>query len=134
MLVLIRGGGELASGVAVRLHRSGFQVLITELEQPLVIRRTVSFADAVHGGMTLVEDIVGERINNSSEVKEVFKSGRIPILVDPGLSCLNSTNPEVVVDARMLKKPPNKGKEIASLVIGLNALPENWWHVSCTLA
>ena len=119
MLVLIRGGGDLASGVAVRLHRSGFQVLITELEEPFVIRRTVSFADAVYERMTLVEDIVGERIDNISEAKDVIKSGRIPVLVDPELRCLNSLNPEVVVDARMLKKPPGRGKEIASLVIGL---------------
>ena len=119
MLVLIRGGGDLASGVAVRLHRSGFQVMITELEEPLVIRRTVSFAEAVHERMILVEDIVGERIDNISEAKDVIKSGRIPVLVDPDLSCLNSLVPEVVVDARMLKKRPATGKEIASLVIGL---------------
>jgi xanthine dehydrogenase accessory factor len=119
MLVLIRGGGDLASGVAVRLHRSGFQVLITELEQPLVIRRTVSFAEAVHENMTLVEDIVGELINDSNEAKEVMNAGRIPVLIDPNLSCLNVLIPEVVVDARMLKRAPEKGKEMASLVIGL---------------
>jgi xanthine dehydrogenase accessory factor len=119
MLVLIRGGGDLASGVAVRLHRSGFQVLITELEEPLVIRRTVSFAEAVYERLTLVEDIVGELIDDSSEAKEVLRAGRIPVLIDPDLSCLNKLVPEVVVDARMLKKPPARGKEIASLVIGL---------------
>jgi xanthine dehydrogenase accessory factor len=69
--------------------------------------------------MTLVEDIVGERINDSSEAKDVFKAGRVPVLVDPDLSCLKSVFPEVVVDARMLKAPPTRGKEIASLVIGL---------------
>lgn len=119
MLVLIRGGGDLASGVAIRLHRSGFQVLITELEEPLVIRRTVSFAEAIPERMILVEDVVGERIENVSGAKEVWNAGRIPVLVDPKLSCLNSIIPEVVVDARMLKKPPTRGKEIASLVIGL---------------
>ena len=119
MQVLIRGGGDLASGIAVRLHRSGFHVLITELPQPLVIRRSVSFAEAVPEGSTQVEDITGQLINDVNQSRESFNLGQIPILVDPDLSYLKEFNPEVIVDARMLKKPPGEGKELASLVIGL---------------
>jgi xanthine dehydrogenase accessory factor len=119
MLVIIRGGGDLASGVAVRLHRSGFQVLITELPEPLVVRRTVSFAEAVHAGVVQVEDITGELIPDLANLEEVLESGHIPVLVDPDLSLLTKVKPDVLVDARMRKEPSHKGKEEASLVIGL---------------
>lgn len=119
MLVLIRGGGDLASGVAVRLHNSGFDVLITELPKPLVVRRTVSFAEAVPEGKIEVEGISGILINNPGAIKDTIRSGNIPVLVDPDLACLEAVRPDVVVDARMRKKSPGEGKELATLVVGL---------------
>jgi xanthine dehydrogenase accessory factor len=117
--VLIRGGGDLASGVAVRLHRSGFQVVITELDRPLVVRRTVSFAEAVTEGRVEVEGITAELVNTPEEARETLKGANIPVLIDPDLTSLEVLRPEVVVDARMRKKPPGEGKELATLVIGL---------------
>ena len=119
MLVLIRGGGDLASGVAVRLHHSGFEVLITELPKPLVVRRTVSFAEAVSEGSKEVEGITAVLIRNPEDVKNTVRTGNIPVLVDPDLACLKEIRPDVVVDARMRKKPSLEGKELATLVIGL---------------
>ena len=119
MLVLIRGGGDLASGVAVRLHHSGFEVMLTELPTPLVVRRTVSFAEAVLDGSKEVEGITAMLIRTPGEVKESVRAGNIPVLVDPDLACLKEVRPDVVVDARMRKKPPAEGKELATLVIGL---------------
>ncbi len=119
MLVLIRGGGDLASGVAVRLHHSGFEVLITELPKPLVVRRTVSFAEAVSEGSKEVEGITAVLIQNPEDVKDTVRIGNIPVLVDPDLACLKEIRPDVVVDARMRKKPSLEGKELATLVIGL---------------
>jgi xanthine dehydrogenase accessory factor len=119
VLVLIRGGGDLASGVAVRLHHSGFEVLITELPKPLVVRRTVSFADAVTDGSKEVEGITAVLIRNPADVKDTVRIGNIPVLVDPDLACLPEVRPDVVVDARMRKKSPSEGKEMATLVIGL---------------
>lgn len=119
MLVLIRGGGDLASGVAVRLYRAGFQVVVTELAHPLVVRRTVSFAEAVPEGWVEVEGILGELSATPEEARETLKAGKIPVLIDPELACLDILHPEVVVDARMRKKPPERGKELATLVIGL---------------
>lgn len=118
-MVLIRGGGDLASGVAVRLHRSGFQVVITELPQPRVVRRSVSFAEAVFVGHAEVEGVIAELHTDLEEVKAALRAGMIPILVDPDLACLEILQPEIVVDARMRKKPPETGKELATLVIGL---------------
>lgn len=119
MLVLIRGGGDLASGIAVRLYRAGFQVLIVELPLPLVIRRSVSFAEAVPEGSAQVEGLTGQLVNDIAQIKESFTLGQIPVLIDPDLTCLKELNPEVIVDARMLKDAPGEGKGLASLVIGL---------------
>lgn len=119
MITLIRGGGDLASGVALRLHRAGLHLVITELPQPVVVRRLVSFAEAVHEGRWTVEDVSAERVAGPHEVKAVVEAGRIPVLVDPDLDALDVLNPEVVVDARMTKRPPEVGKEIAPLFIGL---------------
>lgn len=118
-MVLIRGGGDLASGVAVRLHRSGFQVVITELAQPRVVRRAVSFADAVFVGHAEVEGVIANLLSDLEEIKAALRSGFIPILVDPDLECLEILQPEIVIDARMRKKPPERGKELATLVVGL---------------
>ena len=74
MLVLIRGGGDLASGVAVRLHRSGFQVVITELAHPRVVRRSVAFAEAVFDGHAEVEGVIGELQSDLEEVKAAIAS------------------------------------------------------------
>lgn len=119
MLVLIRGGGDLASGVAVRLHRAGFQIVITELAEPKVVRRSVAFAEAVFVGQTEVEGIIGELHSDLDQVKRGLRSGIIPILIDPDLEFLEVLGPEIVIDARMRKKPPERGKELATLVIGL---------------
>lgn len=119
MLVLIRGGGELASGIAVRLHRAGFQVMITEITQPKAVRRSVSFAEAVFDGQAEVEGIIGELLPDQDQAKAVLRSGIIPVLVDPDLDCLEILQPEIVVDARMRKKPPERGKDLATLVVGL---------------
>jgi xanthine dehydrogenase accessory factor len=79
----------------------------------------VSFAEAVFEGVVQVEGTSGELIHDPAFVKRVLKSGNIPILIDPDLSCLDAISPDVVVDARMKKIPPREGKELASLVIGL---------------
>ncbi len=125
-LIIIRGGGDLASGVALRLHRAGFRLIITELPQPLVVRRLVSFAEAVYSGETVVEDIIGRRAENLSHAQELIGQGVIPVLVDPSaevLSIVNSNSstkgPTILIDGRMTKHPPDLGLDSASLVIGL---------------
>ena len=86
--VLIRGGGDLASGVAVRLHRSGFAVLVTELAHPLVVRRKVSFAEAVFGQVVAVEEITGRLAVDFCEVGWILAKGEVAVMVDPDLAYL----------------------------------------------
>jgi xanthine dehydrogenase accessory factor len=119
MIVLVRGGGDLATGVALRLHRSGIRVAITELPQPLVVRRLVSFAEAVYRGAFEVEGVTAQMSASAQAVLSILESGRIPVLVDPTAECRHALSPAVLVDARMTKRPPDLGKKAASLVIGL---------------
>ncbi len=118
-LALIRGGGDLATGVALRLHRAGWRVLITELSQPLVIRRTVAFATAIYEGSIEVEGTIGERIVEASAADRVWQADRIPVLVDPDRSAAVSLHPIALIDAIMAKT--NMGTQIvdAPIVIAL---------------
>ena len=73
--VLLRGGGDLASGVAWRLHRCGFRIYITEIAQPMAVRRKVSFCEAVYDGETLVEGVKARLIRDPKEMAETWKQG-----------------------------------------------------------
>ncbi|MDK2984456.1 MAG: xanthine dehydrogenase accessory factor [Clostridia bacterium] len=119
MLVLVRGAGDLASAVCHRLMQSGFDVIATEIEQPTMVRRTVSFAEAVYTGEWEVEGIKGVRIQTVDEAKDQIKRGNLPVLVDPGLKCLKELSPEAVVDAILAKKNLGTHREMAAVVIGL---------------
>lgn len=105
-LILLRGGGDLASGVALRLHRAGIKVVITELAQPLTVRRTVSFAEAVYGGKYTVEEVTA-RLVKPDELSSALEAGEIPVLVDPDADILlSSFFFLVVIDGRLIKSPP----------------------------
>lgn len=122
-LVLLRGGGDLATGVALRLHRAGISVVITELPQPLAVRRTVSFAEAVYEGAHTVEGVTARRVE-PEQMGMALESQEIPVLVDPGANILTQspiTNYPfaVVVDGRLLKAPPDPLPTNIPLHIGL---------------
>ena len=118
MLVLIKGAGDLASGVAVRLHRAGFSVVMTDLPQPTAIRRTVSFSQAVICGQCQVESLIG-RLAEAETVSDVLARGEIPVLVDPDCRCLPVLQPQVVVDAILAKRNLGTAITDAPVVIGL---------------
>jgi xanthine dehydrogenase accessory factor len=121
-IIALRGGGDLASGVALRLYRAGLRVAISELPQPLAVRRMVSFAEAVYEGEIVVEGITARRITDPSDtlrVLRIFAQNQIPVLVDPDFQALQFLRPTVVVDGRMTKQAPEQGMQQASLVIGL---------------
>ena len=119
MNILLRGGGDLASGVAVRLWRAGLRVVITELPNPMAVRRMVAFSEAVYQGVTVVEDIRARLIGTSTQYDEILDQGEIPVLVDPNLDYLEIIRPAVLVDARMRKRSPGTPMDVAQLVIGL---------------
>lgn len=115
----MRGGGDLASGVVYRLHRAGLSVVITELPQPLVVRRLVSFAEAVFRGECQVEGVTARLVESTSSARLAINDGLVPVLIDPAAACLAELAPLVLVDARMTKLTPETELDAASLVIGL---------------
>ena len=126
VLVLVRGAGDLASGVALRLHRSGFQVIMSELPQPLAVRRMVSFAEAIYRGEFDVEGVFAKRAEGLSEIQELILAGKIPILIDPEGSIIDRLKEYtrekfrfILIDGRMIKLKPERGLDQADLVIGL---------------
>lgn len=122
MIVLIRGGGEVASGVAVRLHRAGFRVAISELEKPTTIRRSVSFAEAIYRGETTVEGITARKLKDPTDslsILQVFARNIIPVMIDPQGDAIQNIHPTVVVDARMLKKQLELDQRRVTLIVGL---------------
>jgi xanthine dehydrogenase accessory factor len=105
-LVLLRGGGDLATGVALRLHWAGIKVVITELAQPLTVRRTVSFAETVYEGNFTVEEVTA-RLVKPDELSSALEADEIPVLVDPEADILlSSFFFAVVIDGRLIKSPP----------------------------
>jgi len=109
-LVLLKGAGDLGTGVAYRLHRAGFPVIITELAQPLVVRRTVAFASAVYDGAITVEGITARRAESFDEAKKILDDGIIPVLIDPETRRREFFVPSVLIDAVMAKR--NTGTRI----------------------
>jgi len=118
-VVVIRGGGDIATGVALRLFNSGFKVVITEIEKPRVIRREVAFAPAVYKGRTTVEGVEGVRAVSVKEIVHLLREGSIPVVVDPDCSVTRALKAGVVVDARLAKKSRGMRKDMAPLTIGL---------------
>jgi xanthine dehydrogenase accessory factor len=122
-LILIRGGGDLASGAALRLHRIGFQIVIIELEKPLAVRRTVSFSEAVYEGMQTIEGATA-RLVSPDQLQVTMEAGEIPVMIDPNANILRNqflTSPQstIVIDARLLKTVPEILPANVALHIGL---------------
>jgi len=121
-LVLLRGGGDLATGVALRLHRAGIKLIITELEQPLAVRRTVSFAEAVYEGWHTVEGVIARQVK-PDQVLTTLDANEIPVLIDPNADILTfDIQPSMfiaVIDGRLIKQPPAPLPMPVALHIGI---------------
>ena len=119
MLVLIRGAGDLASGIALRLHHAGLRLVLLDLEKPTAIRRTVCFSQALIFGRWQVEDVCAVRAETPEDVEAAWAAGEIPVLADPDCRCLSWLRPDALVDAILAKR--NLGTRIsdAPVVIGV---------------
>lgn len=118
MKILIRGAGDLATGIASRLCRAGHQILMTEIQVPLTVRRTVALSRAVYEKRARVEEMEGFLAEDSQSAQAILERGDIAVMVDPEMSCRSWFAPDVIVDAILAKK--NLGTEItdAPFVIG----------------
>lgn len=119
MLVCIKGAGDLASGVAVRLHHSCIDVVMTDLPVPMAVRRTVAFSEAVRLGTASVEDVRAERAETVEDIHNCLNRGVIPVLVDPDAEIINTLKPDVVIDATLAKRNLGTSIDDAPFVIAL---------------
>lgn len=119
--VLVRGAGETATGVAIRLFRCGMPVLLTELPQPLAVRRTVSFSEAIYTEQAWVEGLEARRAEGFRHALAVQESGAIPVVVDPEAKLLALYRPAVVVVAIRSNGPAPTRVSDALLVVGLGS-------------
>lgn len=119
MLVVIKGAGDLASGIALRLYHAGFDIAMTEIDAPLAVRRTVSFSQAVYDGRVMVEDAPAALAKNEADLRGIIAGKRIAVIVDPQARIVKSLRPAVLVDAIMAKRNTGAALTDAPLVIGV---------------
>lgn len=118
-MIIVRGGGDIATGTIYRLHRCGYQVLILESDRPTAIRRKVAFCEAVYDGCAEVEGVVCRRIYEPEECGEVWRRREIPLLTDPKGEAIRKLHPEVVIDAILAKRNLGTSRDMAPVTIAL---------------
>ncbi|KEZ85894.1 molybdenum hydroxylase [Clostridium sulfidigenes] len=117
--IIVRGGGDIASGTIQKLHRSGFKVLVLEIEIPSSIRRNVSFSEAVFDGETTIEGMKGVLVRTYDEILEAWDMGYIPVAVDRYGKLIETVRPIAVVDAILAKKNLGTTIDMAPITIAL---------------
>ena len=117
--ILIRGAGDLASGIAHRLCRSGFRVCLIDTDTPMAVRRMVSFSEAIYDGEKTIEGITAVHISQPEEILPVWQNGQIPLLIDPANKTRHFLKPHVLIDAIIAKRNLGTDKSNAPLVIGM---------------
>lgn len=129
MLAVIRGAGDLASGIALRLWRCGMDVVLTDLPQPTAIRRSVAFSEALRLGETSVEGIPAKKANSVEEARALMHQRIIPVLADPECTCRQALHPDVLVDAILAKR--NLGTSITDAPVVVATGPGFTASVDC---
>ena len=120
LVIAVKGAGEMATGVAWRLFQSNFKnIFMMEIENPIAVRRRVSFCEAVHDDKIIVEGVEAKRIFNTDDIRTAWKNSIIPVIVDPDWKSIKAIRPHVVVDAIIAKKNLGTNLSEAPLVIGL---------------
>lgn len=117
--IIVRGGGDLATGSIYYLWKSGFRVLVLEAEHPAAIRRQVSLSEAVYQKETIVEQMKAVRVESLEQIQEVWSAGNVPVLVDPNGESIQKLQPDVLIDAIIAKKNLGTNRAMAPLTIAL---------------
>ncbi len=120
LIIAIKGAGEMATGTACRLFQSNFKnIVMMETQNPLAVRRQVSFCEAVHDGTIIVEGIKAKKISDVNEIRSIWNNNQIPVIIDPEWNIIKNIQPHVVIDAIIAKKNLGTNLLEAPLVIGL---------------
>lgn len=118
-IVVIRGGGDIATGIGHRLYKAGFKIIIFEKSQPLAIRRTVSFCEAIYRKEIIVEGVKAVCCNDVDSSLKAINEGNIPILIDPLGESIHKIKPIAVVDSILAKRNLGTNKSMAPITIGI---------------
>lgn len=118
-LIIVRGGGDLATGTIHKLYQCGFQVLILEVPQPSAIRRNVAFSEAVYQGEQTVEGVTCHRAQSLDQAEALLRAGKLVVLVDPRGESISRLRPLAVVDAILAKKNLGTHREMAPITVAL---------------
>ena len=129
MLVIIRGAGDLATGIALRLKRAHISVIMTDIPAPTAIRRTVAFSQAIVLGETKVEDVTARRVETPEAAMALLQENVVPVLADPEGACISILKPDAVVDAILAKR--NLGTAITDAPVVLALGPGFTAGVDC---
>lgn len=118
-MVIVRGGGDIATGTIYRLHRCGYAVLILETDKPTAIRRKAAFCEAVYDGTAAVEGVVCRKVDTAGQCEEAWRNREIPLMIDPNAEMIEKLHPEAVIDAILAKKNLGTNRSMAPLTIAL---------------
>lgn len=118
-LIIVRGGGDLATGTICKLRRCGFPVLVLEIAAPSAIRRTVSFCEAVYTGAQTVEGLTCVRADSLAQAQALLEQGALPLLIDPEGAAIGALRPMAVVDAILAKRNLGTLRDMAPITVGL---------------
>ena len=118
-VIVIRGGGDLATGVVQKFHRAGFSVVILETSAPTAIRRSVALCEAVYEGRYAVEDIICRRVPGPDKLQECWEAGEVPLLIDPDGKTIEHMQPAAVIDAILAKRNLGTSMSMADITIAL---------------
>jgi len=118
-IIIIRGGGDLATGVVQKFHRSGFKVLILETQTPTAIRRGAALCEAVYDGTAGVEDIISRKIKSIDECEGCWQEDVVPLLIDPSGEVIKKLKPDAVIDAIIAKRNLGTTIDMADITIAL---------------
>ena len=118
-LIIVRGGGDLATGTIYKLHQCGFPVLVLETEKPSAIRRNVAFSEAVYQGTQTVDGMTCTLASSAAEAEEWLKRGKLTMLADPAGTAIDYFTPLAVVDAILAKKNLGTRRDMAPITVAL---------------
>ena len=118
-LVVVRGGGDIATGTIYKLRKCGYQVLVLETDKPSAIRRNVAFSEAVYEGSWKVEDITARLVKTTEEAETIMSAGEVAVMIDPFCEILKQIEPAVLVDGILAKKNLGTNRTMAPVTIAL---------------
>ncbi|MCD4720842.1 MAG: EF2563 family selenium-dependent molybdenum hydroxylase system protein [Desulfobacula sp.] len=120
LIIAVKGAGEMATGLACRLFQSNFKhIFMMEIQNPMAVRRQVSFCEAIHDGEIIVEGLKAKKVLHPNDIRAAWDNNSIPVIVDPGWESIKAIRPHVVIDAIIAKKNLGTNLLEAPLVIGL---------------